>query len=450
MNVCIHTLGCKQNYAESSYLRDQFRSAGHELVGFDVQFDVLLVNTCSVTERADAECRKIVRRALRQCPDAFVAITGCYAQLQPEEIASIDGVDAVFGARYKFSITSLITDFSKRNIPLIFTDDSDDLDDLTFVPALVTDAHARTRAFLKVQDGCDYSCSFCTIPRARGAGRSMAANDVLNSVRQLAESGYKEVVLTGINLGEYKAPGGERFVDVVQALDREIRGLRFRISSIEPNKLSNEIIDCVAQSQVFCRHFHIPLQSGSDTILRAMRRRYTAAYYAGLIDRIRAAMPDAGIGIDVICGFPGETDELFAETVEFLEKLPFSYLHVFRYSERANTAATAYADPVPERVRKQRTTILRELSARKHHEFLQAQVGTNAVVIVEKPDPETGLQYGYASNYARVCVGRGEYSVNSTVHMHLSGVGDEVMHGVVLRVENPTAQSEYFPLPVMS
>jgi threonylcarbamoyladenosine tRNA methylthiotransferase MtaB len=201
---------------------------------------------------------------------------------------------------------------------------------------------------------------------------------------------------------------------------------------------------------VFCRHFHIPLQSGSDTILRAMRRRYTAPYYAGLIERIRAAMPDAGIGIDVICGFPGETDELFAETVEFLEKLPFSYLHVFRYSERANTAATAFADPVPERVRKQRTTILRELSARKHHEFLQAQVGTDAVVIVEKPDPETGLQYGYASNYARVCVGKGEYSVNSTVHMHLSGVGDEVMQGVVLRVETPTAHSEYFPLPVMS
>lgn len=449
MNVCIYTLGCKQNYAESSYLREQFRRAGHCLVTFDEAFDILVINTCSVTEQADVECRKIVRRALRQCPEAFIGITGCYAQLQPEEIASIDGVDAVFGARYKFSIASLIPDVSKRSVPLVFHDDDDDLDDLAFVPALVTDAHARTRAFLKVQDGCDYSCTFCTIPRARGSSRSMPLQDVITSAQDLISSGFKEIVLTGINLGEYRTAEGERFSDLVAAIDARCSGARFRISSIEPNKLNDDILACVQRSKVFCQHFHIPLQSGSDPILRAMRRRYTASFYADLVARIRERMPDAGIGIDVICGFPGETDELFRETMMFLEALPFTYLHVFRYSERANTPAPSFADSVPIAVRKERTRLLRSLSERKHREFLESQLGRVVDIIVEKPDQETGRQYGYTENYSRICIGTVDLPVNTTLRVKLVRVVDDVIHADVLGEVADTTQRSYIPLQVI-
>lgn len=449
MRVCVHTLGCKQNFAESSYLREQFHAAGHELVVFDNEFDMLIINTCSVTEQADIECRKIVRRALRNNPHAFVGVTGCYAQLQPEEIASIDGVDAVFGARYKFSITSLIPDSAKRSVPLVYHDDDDDLDDLTFVPALVTDAHTRTRAFLKVQDGCDYTCSFCTIPRARGGSRSMPMNDVLESASHLIKSGYKEIVLTGINLGEYRTATNEKFSDLVAALDATCSGARFRISSIEPNKLTPEIISCVQQSQVFCRHFHIPLQSGSDTILRAMRRRYTTSYYADLIHRIKESMPDAGIGIDVICGFPGETNELFQETIDFLSNLPFSYLHVFRYSERANTIAPTLSDPVPISVRKERTRLLRRLSERKHQQFLQAQVGSQAEIIIEKPDALTGVQHGYSSNYARVSIGAQNIPVNSILRVQLEYVEGEVLNGNIISEVHDTVERSFIPLHIV-
>ncbi|MFM7775084.1 MAG: MiaB/RimO family radical SAM methylthiotransferase, partial [Candidatus Kapaibacterium sp.] len=328
-------------------------------------------------------------------------------------------------------------------------DEDDALDDLAFVPALVTDAHARTRAFLKVQDGCDYSCSFCTIPRARGGSRSMPLREVVAAARNLINSGFKEIVLTGINLGEYGTADGERFGDLVSAIDSECIGARFRISSIEPNKLTDGILDRVRTSTVFCRHFHIPLQSGSDAILRSMRRRYTTSTYAGLIERIRKHMPDAGIGVDVICGFPGETDELFEETMDFLERLPFSYLHVFRYSERANTPAPDFSDPIPIAVRKERTRRLRKLSDRKHHAFLQARIGMEEEIIAEKPDEATGQQYGYTSNYVRVCLGAQRVPVNSTIRVRLLAVDGDVVHAKVLDLVDDAVIRSYVPLPVI-
>ena len=448
MNVCIYTLGCKQNYAESAYLRNQFVAAGHTVVDFDSTFDVFLINTCSVTENADAECRKLVRRVLRQQPSTFVAITGCYAQLQPEAIASIDGVDAVFGARHKFTIPKLVGDFRKRDTPMVFADD-DELDDLDFVAAVVTDNATRTRAFLKIQDGCDYSCSFCTIPMARGGGRSMILSDVVASASSLVASGFREIVLTGINLGEYQDCNGARFVDVVRALQTLCSDVRFRISSLEPNKVTNDIIECVAESSTFCHHFHIPLQSGSDTILRAMRRRYTSSMYASLIQSIHERIPNVGIGIDVICGFPGETDELFDETYAFLEALSWSYLHVFRYSERPNTPAASKAGAVSSFVRKQRTRALRQLSLRKHREFLYRQIGTNVLVIPEKPDAHTGERFGYTSNYARVRIDDMPHAAVQAVSMRIDDVAGDVLVGRVLDVHRPSESSLYLPLTVL-
>lgn len=408
MNISFYTLGCKLNYAETSQLQAQFEREGHSVVEFGQPADAVIVNTCTVTENADRECRQVIRRALRHSPEAFVAVTGCYAQLQPEEIASIDGVDAVFGAKEKFAITQYVQEFAKSATPKIFV--SELQDDLEFVEAQSGENDSRTRAFLKIQDGCNYNCSFCTIPLARGGSRAMPFSRIAEKLHELEQAGYHEVVLSGINLGDYKAPTGEKFPDVVQFIDVLQPRLRARISSIEPNLLTPEILDIVTNSRVFVPHFHIPLQSGSPAILRLMRRRYNAPTYNALVHSIKQAMPHCAIGVDVIVGFPGETDELFEETFAFLHDAPVTYLHVFNYSERDNTPAASYAGKVPSHVKKERISRLRTLSALKKNEFYRSQCGTERVVIPEQRDPTTGRWVGWTDNYVRV-----EFAADSTL-----------------------------------
>lgn len=408
MNISFYTLGCKLNYAETSQLQAQFEQEGHAVVEFGQPADAVIINTCTVTENADRECRQVIRRALRHSPKAFVAVTGCYAQLQPEEIASIDGVDAVFGAKEKFAMTQHVRDFSKIATPQIFV--SELQDDLEFVEAQSGENDSRTRAFLKIQDGCNYNCSFCTIPMARGGSRAMPFGRIAEKLRDIEQAGYHEVVLSGINLGDYKAPTGEKFVDVVRHIDALQPRLRARISSIEPNLLTPEILGIVAQSRVFVPHFHIPLQSGSPAILRLMRRRYKAENYSNLVLAIREAMPHCAIGVDVIVGFPGETDEHFEETFRFLHDLPVTYLHVFNYSERENTPAAVYDGKVPPQVKKERIHRLRTLSALKKNEFYRSQCGSERVVIPEQRDPATGRWTGWTDNYVRV-----EFAADSTL-----------------------------------
>jgi threonylcarbamoyladenosine tRNA methylthiotransferase MtaB len=417
MNVALYTLGCKLNYAETSQLQRLFEQAGHTIVPFGSEeqpADAVIINTCTVTENADRECRQIVRRALRSSPHAFIGVTGCYAQLQPEEIASIEGVDAVFGAKEKFHILPLVQQAAHRNdgepfrkfaTPRRFVSELDD--NLYFVEAQSSDNDSRTRAFLKLQDGCNYKCSFCTIPMARGKSRSMDFTLIPDKIRALEAAGYHEVVLSGINLGDYKAPSGERFVDVVRCID-ELHPkpkLRVRISSIEPNLLTQEILEIVSVSRVFCHSFHIPLQSGSPEILRQMRRRYKVEHYRNLVERVKTLMPDAAIGVDVIVGFPGETNKHFEETFAFLHTLPISYLHVFSYSERENTPAAAYSavgNAIPMHVRAERSKQLRMLSAQKRAAFYHSQLGTVRTMIPETYNAHTGRWKGWTENYVRV------------------------------------------------
>jgi threonylcarbamoyladenosine tRNA methylthiotransferase MtaB len=400
MNISFYTLGCKLNYAETSQLREQFEKLGHNIVDFGEPTDAVLINTCTVTENADTECRKIIRRALRTSPNAFVGVTGCYAQLQPEEIASVEGVDAVFGAQEKFKIPQIITDFKKVETPQIFVNEFSD--EIEFVGAKSGDNDSRTRAVFKIQDGCNYNCSFCTIPLARGGSRSMDYVKIEEAFKDLEKSGYSEIVLSGINLGDYSGKNGEKFSDVVKLIDSLDTNARVRISSIEPNLLKPEILETVAQSDVFCPHFHIPLQSGSPEVLKMMRRRYKASYYEELILKIKSEMPHCCIGVDVIVGFPGETDEFFEETYNFLKDLPISYLHVFTYSERENTPAAIFKDKIPPQVKKARTNRLRALSAFKKSEFYASQIGTERTVIPETYSAETGRWIGFTENYVRV------------------------------------------------
>ncbi|MCS6807754.1 MAG: tRNA (N(6)-L-threonylcarbamoyladenosine(37)-C(2))-methylthiotransferase MtaB [Bacteroidota bacterium] len=403
MTVALYTLGCKLNYAETSQLQSMFEREGHTVVPFGQPADVVIINTCTVTENADRECRQIIRRALRISPKAFIGVTGCYAQLQPEEIASIDGVDAVFGAQEKFRITELIGDFQKVDTPRCFVSDIGGVID--FAEAQSYEYDSRTRAFLKIQDGCNYKCSFCTIPRARGRSRAIDFQRIPEKIRALEAAGYHEIVLSGINIGDYRAPSGETFTDVIHLIEQMQPRLRIRISSIEPNLLTQEIIETIAQSSVLCPSFHIPLQSGSPEVLRHMRRRYNVEQYRDLIFRIKASMPHAAIGADVIVGFPTETNVHFEETYTFVETLPISYLHVFSYSERDNTPAAEYSvrtGGVPMRQRAERSRQLRLLSAEKKRQFYQSQCGTERIVIPEQRNPKTGLWEGWTENYIRV------------------------------------------------
>lgn len=402
-SVAFHTLGCKLNYSETSTLSRQMEQDGFVKKEFNEQADVYVINTCSVTENADKECRYLVRKIQRRAPEAMVVITGCYAQLKPEEIASIEGVDLVLGAAEKFNLTKHLQELTKGDSAKICSCDIEDVEGFNSSYSI----NDRTRTFLKVQDGCDYNCSFCTIPLARGHSRSDSIQGVINNVKELASTGTREIVLTGINLGDFGKgnEGGKRraedFYDLIQALD-EVEGIdRYRISSIEPNLLTNEIIEFVAKSKRFMPHFHIPLQSGSDKILGAMRRRYRRDLYADRVARIKELMPHCCIGVDVIVGFPSESDDDFKDTFDFLHGLDVSYFHVFTYSERANTLALEIEPVVPMNVRNDRNKALRNLSYQKMQYFTAQHAGQTRKVLFEHAD-KGGMMEGYTDNYIKI------------------------------------------------
>lgn len=401
-SVAFHTLGCKLNFSETSTLSRMLEQEGFEKREFDDLADVYVINTCSVTDNADKECRQLVRRIQRRSPESFVVITGCYAQLKPKEIAGIPGVDLVLGAAEKFNIAQHISELSKGDPARIC---SCDIDEVSGFNASFSQ-NDRTRTFLKVQDGCDYNCSFCTIPMARGKSRSDSIDNVVQHAHQLAANGVKEIVLTGVNLGDFgKGPDGGRynedFYTLIQALD-QVEGIqRYRISSIEPNLLTNDIISFVANSDKFMPHFHIPLQSGSNEILGLMRRRYRRELYAERVQLIKTLMPHCAIGVDVIVGFPGETDTYFKETFDFLHSLNVSYLHVFTYSERDHTKALDIQPVIPMHVRHERNKTLRNLSYMKMQYFTQQHSGQTRKVLFEAFE-KNGMMEGYTDNYIRI------------------------------------------------
>ncbi len=400
--VSFYTLGCKLNYAETRSIQRDFEARDFDVVPFGTPADVTVINTCTVTNTAEAKARKMIRRALRDRPDTFVVVTGCYAQLRPDELAAIDGVDVVLGAQEKFQLFDLIDTFSKQEQTQVSVSCIDNAD--TFGPAF--SSGERTRAFLKVQDGCDYSCSFCTIPNARGPSRSQSIDVTVAQARHLVAEGYTEIVLTGVNIGLFGQERGSSFLDLVRALDRVDGVERYRISSIEPNLLTKQIITFVAESGAFQPHFHIPLQSGDGHVLGAMRRRYQRDVYADRVATIRKLMPDAGIGCDVIVGFPAEDEAWFENSYRFINELPVTYLHVFTYSERPVTAAVEQpervggsAPPKPERSR--RNKMLRMLSKKKEHAFAAQHEGAVRGVLWETPQ-DNDFMYGYTDNYIRV------------------------------------------------
>ena len=401
--VAFYTLGCKLNFAETSTIARSFEEDGYTRVDFEDPADIYVINTCSVTENADKQFKQIVRKALKTNPKAFLAAVGCYAQLKPEELASVDGVDLVLGAKEKFNITQYIDDLTKNNEGIVH---SCEIAETDFYVGSYSIGD-RTRAFLKVQDGCDYKCTYCTIPMARGISRSDTIENILANAKKISEKGIKEIVLTGVNIGDYgKGEFGNKkhehaFLELVQALDK-VEGIeRLRISSIEPNLIKDETIDFIAQSKAFVPHFHIPLQSGSNDILKKMKRRYLRELYVSRVAKIREVMPDACIGVDVIVGFPGETDEHFLETYHFLNELDISYLHVFTYSERDNTEAVLMDGVVPDAVRAKRSKMLRGLSAKKRNAFYESQLGKEKTVLFES-DNKQGYIHGFTENYVKV------------------------------------------------
>ncbi|SMD44022.1 threonylcarbamoyladenosine tRNA methylthiotransferase MtaB [Aquiflexum balticum DSM 16537] len=398
--VAFYTLGCKLNYSETSTISRMFEAKGYEKVDFDQNPDIFIINTCSVTENADRKCKKIVKEAKKISPNSYVTIIGCYAQLKPKEISEIEGVDAVLGAAEKFRLIELLDGFAKEQETKVLASEIQEANVFNNAYSI----HDRTRTFLKVQDGCNYGCAFCTIPLARGKSRSDSVENILSAAREIAQTDVKEVVLTGVNIGDFGIQEGkrkERFADLVFALDA-IDGIdRFRISSIEPNLLTNEIIEFVSRSERFVPHFHIPLQSGSNTILRKMGRRYLRELYEDRVSKIKTLMPHCCIGVDVIVGFPGETDELFLETYNFLNELDISYLHVFTYSERANTRASEMDEVVPMKKRNERSKMLRILSEKKRRKFHEENLGKTFTVLFEE-DIEDGQMHGFTENYIRV------------------------------------------------
>ncbi|OJW18102.1 tRNA (N(6)-L-threonylcarbamoyladenosine(37)-C(2))-methylthiotransferase MtaB [Mucilaginibacter sp. 44-25] len=421
--VAFYTLGCKLNYSETSSIGRMFTNAGYDTVEFTDTPDVFVINTCSVTENADKKCKKIVKEALKISPSAFVTIVGCYAQLKPQEIAEIPGVDMVLGAAEKFQLVDHITDLTKKPKAVVYNQPVTEAN--TFVPSF--SIGDRTRTFLKVQDGCDYSCTFCTIPLARGASRSDTIESAVQQAREIAASGVKEIVLTGVNLGDFGIRNGkreDRFFDLVKALD-EVEGIeRIRISSIEPNLLSDDIIEFVAASKRFVPHFHIPLQSGNNKILGLMRRRYRRELYAERVAKIKELMPDCCIGVDVIVGFPGETREDFLDTYQFLNDLDISYLHVFTYSERENTPAAEMAGTVPGSTRAERSKMLHILSDKKRRAFYESQLGKTDKVLFEG-DIKDGLMHGFTRNYVKVCAKYDPVLVNEIKTVQLTAISPD-------------------------
>jgi len=397
--VAFYTLGCKLNFSETSTISRLFDDAGFAKVDFEETPDIYIINTCSVTENADKKCRQLVKRAMKINPEAFVAIIGCYAQLKPEEIGKIPGVDIVLGANEKFNLIEHIDALQAKQETAILKYTS--IKETTeFIPSF--SYGDRTRSFLKVQDGCDYFCTFCTIPLARGKSRNANIAKTIIEAKKIAETDIKEVVLTGVNIGDFGQGGEENFFQLIQALD-QVEGIdRLRISSIEPNLLSNEIISfCLNDAQRFAPHFHVPLQSGNDRLLKAMRRKYERSLYVERVKSIKALRADACIGVDVIVGFPGETDEEFMDTIDFLKDLDISYLHVFTYSERANTTAVKLGSPVPMVVRRERSKMLHILSDKKKRAFYEQNIGTERTVLFEHEEDE-GVMYGFTENYIKV------------------------------------------------
>ncbi len=421
--VAFYTLGCKLNYSETSTIGRLFNQAGFDTVDFTNTPDVFVINTCSVTENADKKCKKIVQEALKISPAAYVTIVGCYAQLKPKEIAEIPGVDMVLGAAEKFQIVDYISDLTKNPKALVYNQPVSEANE--FVSSY--SFGDRTRTFLKVQDGCDYSCTFCTIPLARGNSRSDTIENVVAQAQQIAQSGVKEIVLTGVNLGDFGIIDGQRsakFFDLVKALDK-VEGIdRFRISSIEPNLLTDEIIEFVATSNRFVPHFHIPLQSGSDKILSLMRRRYKRELYANRVAKIKELMPDCCIGVDVIVGFPGETREDFIDTYNFLNDLDISYLHVFTYSERENTLAAEMNGVVPGSTRADRSKMLHILSDKKRRAFYETQLNKTEEVLFEG-DIKDGFMHGFTRNYVKVKAKYDPVLVNELKTVHLTNISPD-------------------------
>ncbi|CAM1339666.1 tRNA (N(6)-L-threonylcarbamoyladenosine(37)-C(2))-methylthiotransferase MtaB [Tenacibaculum aestuarii] len=401
--VAFYTLGCKLNFSETSTIARNFVNEGFERVEFEEKADVYVINTCSVTDNADKRFKSIVKSALKQNENAFVIGVGCYAQLKPEELAAVDGVDLVLGATEKFNVTSYINDLTKNEIGEVH---SCEIEEADFYVGSYSIGD-RTRAFLKVQDGCDYKCTYCTIPLARGISRSDTLENVLKNAKEISEKGIKEIVLTGVNIGDYgKGEFGNKkhehtFLELVQALDKVDGIHRLRISSIEPNLLKDETIDFVSNSDTFVPHFHIPLQSGSDTLLKKMKRRYLRKVYTDRVSKIKEVMPNVCIGVDVIVGFPGETDELFLETYNYLSEMDISYLHVFTYSERPNTEAVEMDGIVPKNVRTKRSKMLRGLSVKKRRAFYENQLGNTLTVLFEGENKE-GYIHGFTENYVKV------------------------------------------------
>jgi threonylcarbamoyladenosine tRNA methylthiotransferase MtaB len=440
--VAFYTLGCKLNFSETSTIARDFQNEGFERVDFEEIADIYVINTCSVTDNADKQFKQIVKKAMKLNNKAFVAAVGCYAQLKPEELAAVDGVDLVLGATEKFKITDYINDLSKNDMGEVH---SCEIEEADFYVGSYSIGD-RTRAFLKVQDGCDYKCTYCTIPLARGISRSDALENVLKNASEISQQGIKEIVLTGVNIGDYgKGEFGNKkhehtFLDLVKALD-EVEGIeRLRISSIEPNLLKNETIDFVSKSRTFVPHFHIPLQSGSNEILKKMKRRYQREVYTERVAKIREVMPHACIGVDVIVGFPGETDDHFLDTYHFLNDLDISYLHVFTYSERDNTEAVAMDGVVPANVRSKRSKMLRGLSVKKRRAFYESQIGSKRTVLFESENKE-GYIHGFTENYVKVKTPWNPELVNSLHNIELTKIDED--GSVRLQFQN-----EKFQIPI--
>ncbi|MGB5394920.1 MAG: tRNA (N(6)-L-threonylcarbamoyladenosine(37)-C(2))-methylthiotransferase MtaB [Lutimonas sp.] len=424
--VAFYTLGCKLNFSETSTIARDFQNKGFHRVDFEEWADIYVINTCSVTDNADKRFRSIVRAALKKNEKAFLIAVGCYAQLKPEELANIDGVDLVLGATEKFKVTDYLNDLSKNDLGEVH---SCEIEDANFYVGSYSIGD-RTRAFLKVQDGCDYKCTYCTIPLARGISRSDTLENVINNATEISKKGIKEIVLTGVNIGDYgKGEFGNKkhdhtFLDLIRALDT-IEGLeRLRISSIEPNLLNKDIISFVASSRTFVPHFHIPLQSGSDELLRSMKRRYPLSLYTDRVEQIKKSMANACIGVDVIVGYPGETDELFLETYKYLSDLDISYLHVFTYSERPNTDAIDLPGVVPLKVRAKRSKMLRGLSVKKRRAFYENQLGKNATVLFESENKD-GFIHGFTENYVKVKTPFDKELINTTHQILLDEIADD-------------------------
>ncbi len=439
--VAFHTLGCKLNFSETSTIGQQFLKHGFSIVDEKEKADVFVINTCTVTENADRECRQIVRRALRNNPNSFIVVTGCYAQLRSDEMAKIDGVDAILGSNEKFNLFSYLENFEKKELSCIYVSPTENLD--SFNPSYSSDADNRTRAFFKIQDGCNYKCSFCTIPLARGKSRSASPEEVISEFKQLLAEGYKEIILTGVNVGDYRnSLSRDHDLNLAHLKDQEhdqennlysllkmmlkVDGdYRIRISSIEPNLLTDEILDLTANDERMCNHFHIPLQSGSKDVLKFMQRRYKVEDYEKLIYKANNRITDLGIGVDVIVGFPGETEENFLETYDFLKDLPISYLHVFTYSERPETKAIEMANAVDPIERKRRSNMLRILSEKKKHEFYQKMVGKELTILFEHED-RNGMMKGFSSNYVRIKHSFDQELINKFVKAKIKEVDENI------------------------